>query len=49
MDAGRKQRIEEAEGSKRDAERIDADGAGKVLPDDAARLPGDLERLDEAL
>jgi hypothetical protein len=49
MDASSEQRIEESEGSKHDAEGVDADGAGEVLPDDAPCPSGDGERFDEAL
>ncbi len=48
MDRSGEQRVEEAEGSEDDAERVDADRAGEVLPDDSARPSRDGKRFDEA-
>ena len=48
MNEGSEEWAEEAERRKADAERIDHERAGEVLPDDAAGAPGDRERLDEA-
>jgi len=38
MDRRSEQRVEEPEGGKHDAERIDADRTSKILPDDTACL-----------
>ena len=47
MDERSQERIEKSKGRKHDADHVDSDRSGEVLPDNSASPPRDCDRFDE--